>query len=345
MTPPRVGIVGARRVRSGLGPFVARELRRAGAAVVAVAGTRAESAAEAVRELRALGIEARGHVGVAGLLGSERLDALVILSPHAAHLEALEAALGAGLHVLCEKPLVHGVPEPARRARALVDCFHEAGLVLHENCPWPFALPAFESLHPGALAAPPRAFAMRMSPGARGAAMLVDALSHPLSVLQALSGSASGRVSEISFPVRSADGLRAEVAFTFATEMARVDARVELVGEAAPPREVWLALDGRRARRIVNPDDWSFAFEDAGRRVALPDPMAPLVRDFVAAVGAAMTGARPPRAEAVAARMAALQTLLEAFEATDPVVASGPSRREEALRPASGRSRAEKESR
>ena len=65
----------------------------------------------------------------------------------------------------------------------------------------------------------------------------------------------------------------------------------------------------------------------------------------VRARGPRGAGARPPRAEAVAARMAALQTLLEAFEATEPVVASGPSRREEALRPASGRGRAEKESR
>lgn len=325
MKEPRVGIVGARRTRSGLGPFVARDLRAAGAAVVAVSGTCEASVAEACQSLSALGIEARGHVGVARLVAEERLDGLVILSPHAAHLEGLELALAARLHVLCEKPFVWGVPDAARRASTLVEAFFDAGLVLHENCQWPRVLPAFEALHPGALAVPPRRFAMRMSPGGRDVEMLVDALSHPISVLQALGGAGGGRISDIRFPVRSSDGRCVTLHFSFATAGGLIEATVELVGGTRPPREVWIALDGRRARRAVDPRDWSFTFEDGARRVPLPDPMAPLVRDFVAATRRAKDGERPPRADAIATRMEAVEALVGAYEAPGPVVASGPS--------------------
>jgi len=44
------------------------------------------------------------------LLG-ERLDALVVCAPDFTHQRAIVAALGAGLHVFCEKPLCYGVAE------------------------------------------------------------------------------------------------------------------------------------------------------------------------------------------------------------------------------------------
>ena len=43
MRPPRVGIIGARRRRQGLGPFVARDLRAAGAEIPCFLATRAET--------------------------------------------------------------------------------------------------------------------------------------------------------------------------------------------------------------------------------------------------------------------------------------------------------------
>ena len=317
MTPVRVGIVGARRPRSGLGPFVARDLEAAGARVVAFAGTSEASVADAARGLAALGIEARGHVGLARLLESERLDALAILSPHATHLPCLEAALAARLHVLCEKPFVWGVAWPSRRAGEIVEAFAAQGLVLHENCQWPRALPAFEALHPGAFASEPVRFAMRMSPGDRGADMLVDALPHPISVLQALAGPGEGRVCDIRFPMRSPDGLLVTLEFAFATQTRRIACRVELVGGSPPPREVWLEIDGRRARRVVHTAGgaWAFSLADGERRVPLPDPMAPLVRDFVDAVARTRAGERPPRATAIAARMEALERLVAAYGA------------------------------
>src|SRR5262249_44050410 len=45
------------------------------------------------------------HADLGGLLASAKLDALVIAAPDPLHPELATAALEAGLHVLCEKPL------------------------------------------------------------------------------------------------------------------------------------------------------------------------------------------------------------------------------------------------
>ncbi len=318
MTPIRVGIVGARRVRQGLGPFVARELRAAGADVVAFAGTSEESVAAAAAELRSAGIDtARGHIGLGAMLESERLDAVAILSPAKTHAACLEAALAAGLHVLCEKPFVWEVPEPAAAARRLVSGFADRGLVLRENCQWPYALPAFDALHPGVAArgVPPQRFAMRLSPSAAGAPMLADALPHPLSLLQALCGESPGRIEGTRFSTRDPEAGRLEVGFTLAAGAARVAVRIELVGRSEPPREAWLAIDGHHARRTIRPGDYALALEDGGRVVPLRDPLGALIRDFVGAVAGHSPGAHTPRASDVVWRMDAICEIVRAFSA------------------------------
>lgn len=318
MTPIRVGIVGVRRARQGLGPFVARELRAAGAEVVGFAGTSLASVAEAARALGDLGLpDANGYVGLDALLAQETLDALAILSPIETHAACLEAALAAGLHVLCEKPFVWDVAQPAAVAKRLVDGFAARGLLLYENCQWPYALSAFEALHPGGLAAgrPPHRFGMRLSPSATGARMLVDMLSHPLSLLQALTGAAGGRIEDVRFSTRNPAAETLRVGFLHAVEGHEVEVELVLVGNSAAPREAWLEIDGLRARRSVRASDYAHFLEDGGREVPLPDPLAALVRDFVAAVAGLAPAAPAPRADAVAWRMERVAEIVGAFEA------------------------------
>jgi predicted dehydrogenase len=308
--------VGARRARQGLGPFVARELRAAGADVVAFAGTSEDSIARAGAELRALGIpEARGHVGVETLLAREELEALAILSPSETHAAALEVALAAGVHVLCEKPFVWAGADTVRVAREIVDRFAARNLLLHENCQWPWALPAFERLHPGATAAPPQRFTMRLSPSSVGLAMLVDSLPHPLSLLQALTHDRPARIRDTRFSARDPEAETLLASFVYECAGNGILTEVELVGRSAPPREVWLALDGRRAQRLVRPADYSLVLADGEKQIPLPDPLTALVRDFVRALERRLAGAPAPRASDIVSRIESLCSLAEAFQA------------------------------
>ena len=293
-------MIGARRVRQGLGPYVARHLVALGAEVPAFLATRAETVAETERALGA-----RGYTDLGALLAGERPDALAILSPSETHERYLEAALEARVHVLCEKPLVWNGAGLARRAAALADRFARAGLLLRESCQWPYTLAAYRALHPEA--GPLRAFAMRLSPAAEEPRqMLGDSLSHPLSLLQALTGGAPARAEGISIAAR-----RGEVAlrFTYRTAAAAIASEVTLRASDRTPREAGYALDGRWAEREIRAADYAFSFRSGDRSVPVPDPLRELLRDFLAALAA--PGAAPD--PAIPARMALLEQILEAL--------------------------------
>jgi predicted dehydrogenase len=292
VSAPRIGIVGARRERQGLGPFVARDLVRLGARVPAFVTTTAASreSARAAFE-RDCGVQARGYLSVDEMLASESLDALAILSPSHSHGAYLEAALGAGLPVLCDKPLVWDEDDLANRAHEIIAAFESAGLMLWENCQWPYTLDAYERLFRGALDRPPERFWMTMQPASAGLQALGDSLPHGLSLLQALIPGEDAVLEDIRLELEDPDAWIVRLAFRYRTRDWSTQAEVRLVPSAVSPRTAAYALDGRRANRCVSGDDYqlSFAAED-GRAVALDDPMTLLLADFVAALSGRSDG-------------------------------------------------------
>jgi predicted dehydrogenase len=307
-----VGLVGAGRRRQGLGPFVARDLVRAGARVTAYVTTAATTRDAAGRQLAGdCGIEANGYLEVGAMLAHEPLDALAILSPAETHTAYLEAALAAGLHVLCEKPLVWGRPDLAAACARLVDAFERAELLLWENCQWPYTLPAYEKLFPGALTRPPKHFSMSLQPTTAGLQAFGDSLPHCLSLLQALVPGDAPHLRDLRFstgdPERSDQGL----SFRYHTDRASARADIQLEPTGTSPRAVAYALDGRRVRRRVAGAGYRLSFVgDDGREVALNDPMTLLIADFV---GALRGAPQPARGREITQRMGLLEQLVDAY--------------------------------
>lgn len=310
---PRIGLVGARRVRQGLGPFVARHLCELGAEVVCVLGTTPETAARARDDLRADGIDARAWHELDAMLEAERLDALAILSPPESHARYLRAALASRLHALCEKPLVWGSAAPADEARELVRGFETAGLLLAENCQWPCTLDAYAALHPDALEPPVRRFEMRLSPASEGERMLVDSLSHPLSLLQALLPDSDARLESVGFEEPGPGAL--SVRFDWCAAGGRTACEVRLVRSESVPREAGYGVNGRWAERLVRKSDYSMLFADGDRTVDLPDPLRVLLAGFVGGLEGPASGV--PASGTVAGtliqRMRMLDSMIEAY--------------------------------
>lgn len=311
MASPRVAVIGARRARQGLGPFIARDLRAAGAEVVALLTTSERSGAEAAEQCeRFAGVRPRTYVDLAALLEAERPHALAICSPHATHAECLERALENRVHVLCEKPLVWGDDFAARSART-AERFAERGLVLFENCQWPYALPAIAALHPGALDAPPRRFRMLLQPPARGRGMLADALPHPLSLLQRLAPAKTPRAETIHIAGQGAESVA--LRFDYVTPEARVEVTIDLLTSDDHPRRFRIEIDEHVAERQVDPGDYSQRLAAEDRSVPLPDPMSALVADFVACVGDGPDPRASERRDEITARAALLDSLAGAW--------------------------------
>jgi hypothetical protein len=276
----RIGIIGAGRSHQGIGPYHAVGFEAAGATVTAVSGRDQASAQRAATALAAR----LGHPVVAAADAralARSVDALVVASPHAFHLEGLDAALAAGVPCLCEKPLVSWPDATAGLAR--IREFQDRDLLLDENCQWPFVLPALFALHPSLEGAPVRSIVMGLGPGAFGPAMVADSLSHVLSVAQELVAlDATTAVANL----RQSDAApHAEAnVVTFELRDASRSVAVELHLRRCPeqPRPAWIAVDGRRIDRRIGSDyAQSFAAPD-GRAMNVRDPLHQLVYRFVA---------------------------------------------------------------
>jgi predicted dehydrogenase len=111
----RVGVAGT----GFIGAIHARSARLAGADLVGVAASTPERSAAAATELRA----ERSFASAEALVEAEEIDVVHICTPHHLHRPLAEAALRAGKHVVCEKPLAL---DPAA-AQSLVSSAAEAG--------------------------------------------------------------------------------------------------------------------------------------------------------------------------------------------------------------------------
>lgn len=121
----RIGVLGAAPIAEAALVRPARRL-----ANVAITAVAARDVARAQRFARLHGIP-HAHASYAALLADEAIDAVYLPLPNSLHAEWAARALGAGKHVLCEKPLAANAHEAAQLAqvaaqsgRVLMEAFH-----------------------------------------------------------------------------------------------------------------------------------------------------------------------------------------------------------------------------
>jgi predicted dehydrogenase len=316
----RVAVIGARRTRNGTGPFLARQAARLGAQLVAVVGSRPESARLAAEELAAEGLRVAAFAEAEDLFAETAPDAVLIASPAETHRNWLRAALEGHAHVLCEKPLGAG---GAGETRALAQEFAAAGLVLAENCQWPFVLPAFRALHPECDPARTRRFRMLMAPPQRGLERWSAILSHPLSLLQAVAPGPA-RIEAVRFADGDPEARDARLNFRFAALHGGWDCEVVAEDLGRTPRPAEFAFDEALCRRRVAAKDYRIRFESEvpapGKRAAsvqIGDPMEACLADFLHRAVAARRTLAAPLDEDLVRRQVLLEALLDAWRARD----------------------------
>ena len=309
---PRVVVIGARRRRQGIGPFVARSFHSEGAELVGVVGTTDVSAREAARELADCGAHPRPYGDLETALVQEEPDIVAICSPYAAHARQLKTVAKHSCHCLCEKPLhwsaepTDTLPAPPRGddTAALVDTFVSRGRYLASLTQWPHTLPFFWELYPEVRSEPVREFSMLMGPIRVGPAMVLDAAPHPLSMLQSLLG--RGVISDVR--AEYLHDRQPELCLDFSYEhpagVTAVSCRFRQCETA--PRPASYSINGREVVRSIQMPSYKLEFRGAGRTIPLEDPLILLVREFLHNVA---NGAPVER-----------QHLLDAVEALEPLL-------------------------
>ncbi|HYQ98553.1 MAG TPA: Gfo/Idh/MocA family oxidoreductase [Casimicrobiaceae bacterium] len=239
----RIGILGAARIARLFVDSVRPSTKVAVVAIAARDATRARAfAAE-------LGIP-RVHASYESLLADPELDAIYNPLPNTLHAEWSIRALGAGKHVLCEKPLAMS----SRDADAMFAAARSSGRYLVEGYPYraqPQTVKLRELLASGAIGTvqvvqasfgfPMRDLANIRYDPALGGGALTDAGSYPVSLVRMIAGERPRRASAlaqwsstgvdralvglIEFP----GGLLAEVSCSFGTARHR---HAVIIGDA-----------------------------------------------------------------------------------------------------------------
>jgi predicted dehydrogenase len=312
----RVAVIGARRVRSGTGHFLAEQTVRLGAQLVGVVGTRPDTAREAAEGLASKGIRVPAFSEAEDLFSEASPDAVLIAVPASAHRAWLHACLDGGAHALCEKPLAAGSME---ESRTLAQRFAAAGLVLAENCQWPAALEAFRALHPVFDNAGAQRFRMLLAPPQRGIERWSEILSHPLSLLQAF---APGPAVLAGIRYAESDPEAADARLDFLWRTHQRTLRCEVVAEdlGVWPRPAEFAFDDALCRRRVSTKGYKIRFENEvpepgkrSRSVEIGDPLEISLRRFLSRVLQARARKNAPVDEALVRRQALLEQLLDAW--------------------------------
>jgi hypothetical protein len=276
----RVGIVGPGRSRNGLAPFVAGFLEEAGLQVVAAVGRSAERTRAACADLS----ERLGHeVAVARDLDALRdqhgIELLSVHSPAEAHLTALRWAAARGdVDVFCDKPFV--VAEQTGAGLAALEELRAAGRVVVELSQWPESIGCFDELWPGARASGVHRFELGMSPSRPGPSMVVESLSHLLTLAQVLGGDPEPELVAAEVPRLDAGSEAALLRLDLRACGRPLEANLRLQVKTGQPRPAWLVVDGRRMDRDVDTSGGGYGIgfvREGGMRVAAGDPLRSLV--------------------------------------------------------------------
>lgn len=142
MVNTRVAVVGA----GFIGPVHVEALRRIGVEITGIAGV---SSAESQLAAKALGLP-KAYKGFDDIVADETVQAVHIATPNRLHYPMAKAALNAGKHVMCEKPLAMNSTESAE----LVGLANRMGLAAGVNYNiryYPLCIEAADRIQRGAL--------------------------------------------------------------------------------------------------------------------------------------------------------------------------------------------------
>ncbi|MBW3636311.1 MAG: Gfo/Idh/MocA family oxidoreductase [Armatimonadetes bacterium] len=262
----KIAILGA----SGIGKSHARWFASHGCEVVSILGSSDDSAAQTGAALAAdFGFAGLTYSNLTALLHETQPDAVCVATPSTQHFMQSLECLEAGVHVLCEKPLVYAPTRKMREnldgAKELVRLARKKKLVLATQLQYGAATPILCKL---AGTTPPEVgdFAMELETANPHAPretreLWMDLGPHPLSVAQFLAGEGAKIVEESLRVMRSQSEHQSEITARFSVSCPN--------GRLLTCRAILRALDATIDRKPVR----RFAFN--GRVVTYNGVIAP----------------------------------------------------------------------
>jgi hypothetical protein len=211
------------------------------------------------------------------LLWVEHLDAVSICTPARLHYGEAKQCLEAGLHVLCEKPLVlNSYAENRSATEELVELSEKKGNILTVNTQWPSVLDTIKDLVD---LSDLKNFSMETQPLSTGVDMLTEQLSHTNSMLVKLIP--GGRAQEISFARHSEKHIDAH--FKYRTDHSECVVHYRFTHKAERPRKMSFSVNGTEFRREVG-ERYQQRLVTEKTTLDIEDPLKVSIGKFVGAI-------------------------------------------------------------
>jgi len=257
----RVAIIGA----SGIGKHHAKWFTSEGCQVAAFVGRTPETVKAADKALRDLfSFSGRGYTDVAEMLDREKPDAVSVCSPHHLHRDHVVAALRAGAHVLCEKPIFWdtsmSAEEMLSHARDMIDEAKRAQRLLAVNTQYVAAVAPYQEVYRQNWGEPrpiKSVFLQMESKGGRGGPneydeIWIDLASHPISMLLAFLPAAEIIPGSIDCVIERHRVLARFLARSADSENVPVEILLQNIFEGSPARR--MGINGRIVDIGAGPD-------------------------------------------------------------------------------------------
>ncbi len=288
---PKVAVLGA----SGIGRNHARWFWKHGCRVDSFLGSSPQSVHKTAAALRdVFPFEGRGYVELSELLAAERPEIVCISTPPAQHEGQIRAALEAGAHVLCEKPLLFDAAQSPRylqaRGEELLELARAKDLLFGTQMQYAAVVDELRAAagHRG----PVREFGMEMETknikdNREGAQIWLDLSPHPLSVLQVLAG--HGAVLDASSVECRVEKHQTHASFRLMSsrrEELRASVLVRFDAQASPPRRCFRFDDNTvelAGRREPDGEFRALLTSGGGLQTVRDDFVDTLIGDFLAA--------------------------------------------------------------
>ncbi len=263
-----VAVLGA----SKFGRFHAYRLNSLGCNVRAILGSTEESAQKTAEMLRTnYGISPKPYHDIDEML-REDLHAVSISTVPSLHEKIIGKCLEAGLHVLCEKPLIQ-TDDDLSNARRLFNLARARNRILTMNTQWPSLFRYFEV--PEKI----ERFSITMEPGVRGEAVLYDHLPHTNSILVRLIP--MGKATNIRFPKKEQE--ENIVQFTYANKDYTSDVEYRLNFKDGGPRRMAFTINETDYERLVG-ENYDDQYLVSSRKQKIEDPLLVSIRRFIDSV-------------------------------------------------------------
>lgn len=285
----KVSIIGARRVKEGTGPFIAKFFIEEGCKITSVLGTHRKSLNQVQKEFyEKYRIQINTYRNIEKLMKLENPNIVVITSPKETHFFYIKKLLKYKCNIFCEKPLIWNCENSFNKKlltklKFIEDILHKKNSLLQLTNQWPYSINSFCRIYniKSIKNIKIKRFKMTLTSAEEKKDTLAETLPHPISMVELVFG--YGEFEDIKFKkinTKSRKSLRIES--NFISKKGNLKTTFVINFSSQTPRPASYSINQMAVHRFVDiKNNYQMYFKSNKQKYIIKDPMRQSVSNFI----------------------------------------------------------------